>query len=90
MPGHEKFKIGRWELYVQYITKGDGNKCDNYRGITLLSCICEVQSSIISNRVRKYAEKIISDYQYGFWTNRETVDNIHILRSIIQVAYKYN
>lgn len=50
-------QIGRWELYAQQIIKGDWNKCDNYRGISHLSCIQEVLSHIISNSLTEYAEK---------------------------------
>ena len=70
--------------------KGDGNKCDNYKGITLLSCIYKVLSSIINNRLKEYTEKIISDYQNGFRSNRGAMDDIHILRRITEKAYEYN
>ena len=42
--------------------KGDGNKCDNYKEITLLSCTYKVLSSIINNRLREYTEKIIDNW----------------------------
>jgi Reverse transcriptase (RNA-dependent DNA polymerase). len=50
-------------LYAHHVRKGDQNKRDNYRGITLLSCIYKVLSHIISNALTEYAEKIIGDYQ---------------------------
>lgn len=57
--------------------KDDGNKCDNYRGITLWSCMYKVPSSIISNRRAECAEKVIADYQNRFRMHRGTIDNIH-------------
>jgi hypothetical protein len=34
-------------------------------------------------------KKKIGDYQNGFRTNRGTIDNIHILRQVIEKAYEY-
>jgi Reverse transcriptase (RNA-dependent DNA polymerase). len=70
--------------------KCDGNKCNNYRGIALLSCIYKVLSSIISNRLTDIQKKIIGDYQNGFRPNRAAIDNIHTLRQITKKAYEYN
>jgi hypothetical protein len=56
----------------------------------ILSCIHKVLSSTIGNRLTGYAEKIICNYQTGFKTNREIIDNIHILRQTIEKAYDYN
>jgi hypothetical protein len=71
-------------------TQGDQNKCERYREIMLLSCIHKVLSRIISNRLTEYAEKIIGVCQNGFRINRGTVDNILILRQIIEKAFEYN
>ena len=54
--------------------------------VTHLSCIYKVLLSIISNRLTEYAEKIIGDYQNEFKMNRGTIDDIHILRQIIDKA----
>ena len=39
-----------------YKKKGDQNNCNNYRGVTLLSCLGKVYTSIINNRLQKYCE----------------------------------
>jgi hypothetical protein len=41
----------------------------HYEGITLLSTICKVLSSIILWMFSQYAEDIILDHQSGFWCN---------------------
>jgi hypothetical protein len=41
----------------------------------------------ISNRLTEYAQKITGDYQHGFRINRGTIENIHILRQIIEKAW---
>ena len=38
-------QTGREKLYAQQITKGDHNKCDNYKRITHLSCTYKVQNN---------------------------------------------
>ena len=54
--------------------KGDGNICDSDIGTTLLNCMYRVLSSIMSNKLTAYAEKIIGHYQNGFKMNGGTID----------------
>jgi hypothetical protein len=70
--------------------KGDRRECENYRGITLLSCMYKVMSSIIYSRLMDYTENIIEDNQNGFRPNRGMVDSVHIMRQIIEKTYEYN
>jgi hypothetical protein len=71
--------------------QGDQNKCERYKGITLLSCIHKALSRIIEyNRLTEYAKKIIGFCQNGFRINRGTFDNVLIFRQIIDNAYEYN
>jgi hypothetical protein len=74
----------------KYKKKREGNKSDNYKGKTLSSCIYKVLLSIISNRLTEYTDKIIDDYQNGFRPNRGAMDDIHIIRQIIEKAYEHN
>jgi hypothetical protein len=39
-----------------YIHKGSKDKCENYRGITLLPQIYKILSSVLCNRVVRYAD----------------------------------
>ena len=41
-----------------YKGKGDRTKCDNYRGITLLSCIGKLFTSILNCRLSSFMEKL--------------------------------
>jgi hypothetical protein len=50
----------------------------------------KVLSSIISNRLTKYAEKLISEYLNGFRMNRGTINNIHKLRHITEKVHEYH
>ena len=47
--------------------KGDINDPDNYRGITLLSCMGKLFTMLISNRLQNYLEenKLLGEEQAG-------------------------
>ena len=58
----------------------------NYRGISLLSCVGKMYSSLLSNRILSYCElcNILVDEQNGFRKNRSCNDPIFSLYSIIR------
>ena len=58
----------------------------NYRGITLLSCISEIYTSIINKRISGFAETagIFVEEQSGFRSNRSCLNNLFSLTSIIR------
>ena len=57
----------------------------NYRGISLLSCVGTLYSSIVSNRIVSYTNicNILVDEQNGFRKNRSCSDHIFTLSSVI-------
>ena len=68
-----------------YKNKGNRNDPDNYRGITLLSCICKLFTSIINNRLTIFfdSNEIISEAQAGFRKGYSTIDHIYTLKCIV-------
>ena len=64
-----------------------GNKTDpeNYRGITVLSCLGKLFNSILNNRLIKYLEdnNILKDEQAGFRKGFRTTDDIFTLKTLI-------
>jgi hypothetical protein len=58
----------------------------HYRGISLLSCVCKVYSSILNRRIVNYFEfmNLFSDAQNGFRKGRSCSDHIFTLTSIIR------
>ena len=58
----------------------------NYRGISLLSCVGKMYSSLLSNRILSYCElcNILVDEQNGFRKNRSCNDHIFSLSCIIR------
>ena len=58
--------------------KGNLQRCNNYRTISLISHPSKVMLRIILNRLRPQAEKIIAEEQAGFRTGRSTTEQIYI------------
>ena len=70
--------------------KGDVNEPGNYRGITLLSCVGKLFTSIINNRLTEWAEEnnVFFQNQFGFRKQRGTTDCMFILHGIIGLLQK--
>ena len=68
-----------------YKNKGSKNDPDNYRAITLLSCLGKVFTSILNTRVTFYIDSnmILNESQSGFRKGYSTSDNIFVLYSSI-------
>lgn len=71
-----------------YKSKGDPKQPENYRPITILSCFGKLFTAIINNRLNQYADNhnIISSSQSGFRKRHSTVDNLFIIKSLIDLV----
>ena len=60
---------------------------DNYRGITLLSCVGKLFTAVVNQRLTLYFEGkgLIGDEQAGFRSGHSTLDNIYVLNSIVEL-----
>ena len=67
--------------------KGDIHNPDNYRGITLLSCMGKLFTMIINTRLHKYLEgqMLLGEEQAGFREGYSTLDHIFSLHCIIDL-----
>lgn len=74
-----------------YKNKGDPNDPDNYRAITLISCLGKLFTSIINSRLNFLSSEfdIISKCQSGFRKGYSTTDNIFIMHALISLYLTY-
>ena len=70
-----------------YKKKGDKRDCDNYRGITLLSCLGKLFTNVLNERLCTFCEdnSTLKENQAGFRKNYSTVDHIFLLKQIIDL-----
>jgi hypothetical protein len=69
---------------------GDRLDCKNYRPITLLNVAYKIFAIILNQRLTEFVGPTIGENQSGFRPNRSTIDNIFILRQIIEKCYEFN
>ncbi|MES9885167.1 MAG: reverse transcriptase family protein [Sedimenticola sp.] len=70
--------------------KGDPMEPNNYRPITLLSCLGKLFTSILNTRVTHFLEEndILNENQAGFRKDYSTTDHIFLLHSIFEILKK--
>ena len=70
-----------------YKNKGDADDPHNYRGITLLSCLDKLFTSIINDRLTHISNRyaIVQETQAGFRQGYSTLDHIFLLKSGIDL-----
>ena len=73
-------------IIVPLHKKGDINNPDNYRGISLLSILSKLYTSILNNRITQWATLMdkISETQAGFREGYSTIDHIFTLNALIE------
>ena len=70
-----------------YKNKGSKSDPDNYRGISLISCLGKLFTAAINDRLTNFVElnKIIGEEQAGFRAGYSTQDHIFALHTIIDI-----
>ena len=81
-----------WNLSIlcPIYKKGDIMNCGNYRGISLLDTSYKVLSNVLLNKLKPYGDEIVGEYQGGFRRGKSTVDQIHIVKQVMEKCYEYN
>ncbi|VDO70814.1 unnamed protein product [Schistosoma mattheei] len=75
---------------VKIPKKGDLSKCENYRGITLLSVPGKVFNRVLLNRMKDTVDAQLRDQQAGFCKDRSCTDRIATLRIIFGQSVEWN
>lgn len=74
-------------LIIPLPKKGNLQMMTNYRGISLMSIAAKVFNRVLLNRIRKPIDALLRRNQAGFRTGRSCIQQIHILRRIMDGAY---
>ena len=74
-----------------YKNKGDTMDPDNFRAITLISCLGKLFTSILNIRMTFFANEIslLSYNQAGFRKGHSTIDNIFVLNALISLYQSF-
>ena len=72
-------------LIVPIHKKGSAHEPNNYRGISLLSCLGKIFTKIMNKRLVRWSENNdkFYDVQGGFMKGKSTIDQIFIFQSVI-------
>jgi len=78
-----------WELswMIPIYKKGDKNNSNSYRCLNLSSCVEKVLTKILNDRLNTWIDRhgLIHECQTGFRKENSTLDNIWMLKEIIQI-----
>ena len=77
------------EILPIYKNKRDVKSPGNYRGITILSCFGKFFTSLLHQRLEKFLEthNILNENQTGFRKTYSTVDNVFIMKCLIDMFF---
>ena len=82
-------KTWKQGLIIKIPKKGDLTECGNWRGITLTFVPSKVFGRLLIDKIRDGVNSKLRDEQAGFRTGRGTVEQIFILRNIIEQVVKW-
>jgi hypothetical protein len=88
---HEEVIPEDWKrgVIVCIPKKGDLTSCDNWRGVILLSVPEKVYSHMILYRTKSSVDQKLREKQAGFRQRRSCVDQIYMLRWVLEDALEY-
>ena len=69
-----------------YKSKGDPTLLENYRPITILSCMGKLFTAILNSRLNNYVEEnnLLNETQAGFRSSYSTADNIFVIHALTE------
>ena len=77
-------------IIIKLPKKGDLTECGNWRGINLLSVPGKVFCRVLLHRIKASIERILREEQAGFRGGRSCVDQIFVLRTLIEQSLEWN
>lgn len=72
-------------LIVPIVKKSEGDRVEEYKGVTITSTLYKVYAKVLAERLRKEVEEkgIMPRYQTGFREGLDTMNNIYVLNYLI-------
>ena len=77
-------------IVIPLFKKKDRRVCDNYRGISLLSVVGKILTSILLKRLAPLVDGQLLECQCGFRKGRGTTDQIWMMSQLAEKAREYN
>ncbi|VDP36132.1 unnamed protein product, partial [Schistosoma curassoni] len=75
---------------IKISKKGNLTKCDNYRGITLLSVAGKVFNRVLLDRLKHSIDAQLQDQQVGFRKDRSCLGQILTLQIIVEQSVEWD
>ena len=70
--------------------KGQHLISENYKGLCMLSVGYKIFASILQRRLAPYYSAEMGDYQAGFKRGQSTIDQLFIMRQLLEENYEYD
>ncbi|KAJ4434064.1 hypothetical protein ANN_16383 [Periplaneta americana] len=70
--------------------KNERNKCENYRGIALMSSAYKIYATILKNKLQPLVEPILQEPQCGFRKGRSCIDAVFTIKQIVEKRKEFN
>ncbi|XP_065577531.1 uncharacterized protein LOC136038388 [Artemia franciscana] len=74
---------------IKLFKKGDATKCDNWRGISLISTPGKLFAQIILRRIQTALDSHLREEQHGFRPSPSCTDLIYVLRMMIEESNEW-
>jgi sorting nexin-29 len=80
-----------WRIRIMcpILKKGAKLDCNNYRGITLLNILYKILSNLINEKFIIATKRIIGEYQCALRPNKGTIDQLLIIKQMMEKHYEH-
>jgi len=78
------------ETVKSLFEKGKRDNCSNYRGTSLLNSGYKIYAKIIAQGFKTISKTILLEEQNGFRIGRSCIDNVFIIKQIIEKRREFN
>jgi hypothetical protein len=74
-------------MIVPIVKRKEGERVEDYRGVTMMPTLYKVYVSVLTERLREEVEEkgIVPHNQTGFRKGMDTMDNIYVLNYLVNI-----